>query len=163
MRANRLRFVSCTFAVLLCGCSGSERQPPSPAPPVNAAVDSYAAIYRDFRPTADNSADVVVGRCASSKEFAKKRKGNWEDHWFVVRIDILSVEEGTWPEPEVSFICADSWPTPESGIMLGKAAWPYRAGVRMRFWLDTKSSPARIVGQETLFDPFAASSTQQAE
>jgi len=163
MPGNRLAFVSCTIAAILCGCSRSNRQPPSPVPSVNAAVDSYAAVYRHFRPTADNSAVVVVGRCGSSKGFAKKRKGNWEDHWFVIRFDVLRVEKSTWSAPEVSFICADSWPTPESGIMLKKAAWPYRAGVRMRFWLDTKSSPARIVGQETLFDPFAASSTQQAE
>lgn len=151
--------VPLTVAVVVaCACSGCRSGPPGPKPSVNATVDSHLAIYYDVIPERGSEV-VVVARCRSCEEFNKTRHGSWNHHWFVVGFDVIDVEQGTWSESTVSFICFDAWPTPESGIMLGKAAWPYRPGVKMRLWLDTKRSPARVVGQQLLFDPFRTSAS----
>lgn len=146
-------------AMTACACSGCGFAPPWPRPSVNAAVDSYLAIYHDVIPE-KGSEVVVVTRCRSCEEFNKTRHGNWDYHWFVVGFDVIDVEQGTWSESTVSFICFDAWPTLESGILLRKAIWPYRPGVEIRLWLDTKRSPARIVGQQLLSDPLRTSASQ---
>jgi hypothetical protein len=160
MSAVRVRFAMLIIAA--CGCSGCSQRPPWPEPPANAAVDSYVAIYRDFAPPEGFDA-VIVARCRSSEQFGLTRSGNWNHYWYVVTSDVTGVEQGTWPEPTLSFICFDAWPTLESGIMISKAIWPYRPDVRMRFWLDARRSPARIVGQQVLFDPGTAGTSRPAD
>jgi hypothetical protein len=76
--------------------------------------------------------------------------GDWNQHWQLAKFDVMAVEEGTWDDSGLSFICMIKWPTPESGIMVSMPPWPYQPGVEMRFWLETRQEPARIVGQETL-------------
>ena len=132
-------------SILLWGLLVSGCGVPRPPLPVNAVLPDDAAVYDDQPLDGDT---VVVARCRECAEFAKRVKGDWEDHWLLVTADVLKVERGSWGEPVLRFVVIESWPTPESGIRLKKAAWPYRAGAVFAFALDTTVRPARIVGQQ---------------
>jgi len=130
-----------------CGC------PPLPPEPVNARLPDHAAIYVD-RPGAGDV--VVVGRCTSSTEYAVTSQGDWNHHWYLVRVELLVVEKGRWDDSRgLTFIAVDGWPKPESGIVLDKAPWPYRTGRVYAFTLSTASKPPLVAGQEhrSLVDP----------
>jgi hypothetical protein len=121
-------------------------------------LEGYVPLYGAIK--ADTAADiVVVARCVSSKQFAQQRHGDWNHFWYVVTFEVLTVEKAKWDHPNLSFVCMDAWPTPESGIMVNKAPWPYPVGVRMRFWLDGTKIPARVLGQERLPSGTATRST----
>jgi hypothetical protein len=142
---------------LVAGCDANK--PPYPAPAVNANLDKHAALYGRTGKTGDT---VLLTRCRSCEKFGERTHGNWIHTWLVARFDVLAVEQGTWPEAELSFICRDAWPTPESGIMVSKLPWPYRANATLRFWLDTTRQPALVVGQETVAIPQPTTRTAPA-
>jgi hypothetical protein len=133
---------------VVAGCS-SWKRPPWPHPSVNARTDSYGVLCADLKPSEDADVALVV-RHVSCEEFADRRKGDWIRTWYVLKFAVLLVEEGAWDASELSFICGSAWPTLESGIMLSLAPGPYRPGWEYRFWLDSRLTPAQIVGQETL-------------
>ena len=137
------------FALLGCRSSTqpSAPTPPAPAPVVNARLDKHVPLYSRTGKTGDA---CLLARCRSCDEFGKRTKGDWIHTWVVARFDVLNVEQGTWPETNLSFICYDAWPTPESGIMLKKALWPYRPDTTIRFWIDTTVQPPTIVDQQLI-------------
>lgn len=152
------------------GCYAAKLAFESPSPPmaVNACLADHVAIYNDKSATGDT---VLVGRCLTDgDEFARRTRGNWVHYWRLVRVELLAVEQGRWDQRlgtttpgaagpaglgELRFVVEDAWPTPESGIMIDKAPWPYRPEYVYAFTLDTTVSPARIVSQErrSLVDP----------
>lgn len=140
------------------GCHSSG--PPRPwgaLPAVNAALRDHVPVYVDR--AADGDARVVA-RCRGCEEFWKTRRGDWEYTWVVARFDVLTVERGSWPDPTLSFVCWDAWPTIESGIMVYKHPWPYRKDVTLAFDLDTTQHPARVIGQVVRYDPLVAPITR---
>ena len=163
--------------------------PPEPWPVVNAVLPQLMPLYEGYaggdeaggmggaapdaaqKPDAGNASGAepgpdavgdtrVVARCCGCENFWQKTRGNWEYTWMVVRFDVEAVERGTWPDATLSFICWDSWPTPESGIMVDKLPWPYCKDARFAFDLDTSQKPPLVVKQKTLFDPRHSPETQ---
>jgi hypothetical protein len=136
-----------------CRASGPPRPPGTP-PPVNAAVPDDVALYVDHATESDVR---VVARCRGSETFWTATRGDWEYTWAVVRCDVVAVERGHWADPTLTFVCVDAWPTPESGLLVCKAPWPYRASAVLAFDLDTRQRPALVVGQ-VLREPAPAES-----
>ena len=170
MKPNVKRRGACGVWVLVAACSAAlvvaagcrsnkVPQPPRPWPEVNACVPDQLPLVFDQEGEGDTR---VLARCRSCDNFWRKTRGDWEYTWMVARFDVLDVERGAWAASTLSFICWDSWPTPESGIMLGKPVWPYRRDNRLAFELDTSGQPARIVGQTLVYDPYMAPATQPA-
>ncbi len=138
----------------LCVLHGCSPTAPVAPEPVNARLPNNVAIYVNSEAAGDT---VVVGRCVSSREYAAVRRGNWIDHWNLVRVEVIAIEKGHWTARlsedanaslSLKFVARDSWPTPESGIMVDRAPWPYRSGLVYAFTLDTGQVPALIVRQE---------------
>jgi len=130
---------------------------PRPAEAMNAQLPNDRAIEDDLAGDGDV---VLVGRCVSREEYARTQEGDWIAGWYIVRIEMISVEKGEWDKPMgpdtddgpaavgLSFVERDEWPTPESGILTSPRFWPYEPGNVLVFTLDTRTAPARIVGQE---------------
>jgi hypothetical protein len=145
-------------AAMCCGCPTSSQtssqskpqaQRPTSLPATNAVLGSTGLLLGDRK--GDASAGVVLtARCVSDAQYGKERQGKWDRIRHVVTFEVIKVEKGNWNKPTVSFICVDSWPTPESGIIVEKAPWPYVPGTTMRLWLDAGKTPAILVGQEKL-------------
>jgi len=76
----------------------------------------------------------VTGKFKSDTVISEIVQGNWIRTEHLVTYE-LSAPGDSFPHKELSFTCRDSSPSPESGIMLKKAAWPFREG-SMTFWLD---------------------------
>ncbi|HNQ21979.1 MAG TPA: hypothetical protein PKK06_02685 [Phycisphaerae bacterium] len=159
-----------TLAATGCRSSGPPR-PPQPWPAVNAAVPDFLPLHGHYvrgddagvaspdEPVA--GADTrVVARCRGSDSFWQKIRGDWEYTWVVARFDVESVERGSWPDPTLSFICWEIWPTLESGITVSKPPWPYWKDARFAFELDKTQEPPLIVGQKTMYDPRNCPATQ---
>ena len=129
--------------VLLCIFSGC-----NPAPPrkVNARLTSPYGFYVIQSSITPDT--VILSQCSEITEFSKKVKGNWQTHWSKVSWKIINVEKGTWNQPELSFVIADTWPTPQSGIMIEKMAFPYNPGRLFRFGLDSSKKLPVIVSQQ---------------
>lgn len=149
--------VSATMLLVIgVGCQVGAGHPPRQMPATNARLDGYEAIYATRIPeTVPADTVILTARGAASCAFACRRRGDWEEHWQQERLDVIAVEQGTWHDRELTFITMSMWPTPESGILLSIAPWPYRRGVELRFWLDPRTTPARIIGQQTLHDPWS--------
>jgi len=141
----------------LSGCCGMDNIPPGmPAPPV--AVNAELVDFYDSR--RGHGDTVIVGRCVSCQEYATKTQGDWVHYWYVVRVEMISLEKGQWDKPMsldwpdgpapigLSFVAHDSWPTPESGILVDQLMWPWREGTVHAITLDTTVTPALIVKQE---------------
>ena len=135
------------LALGLSGCNTPSLPKNSPRP--SAAVDGYHAIYTDTIPS-DSSADVIlIASLADVDAYETDTINETEYRWQFELFEVVKFEKGQWPYNSVSFICLDSHP---QNTDYSKARpWPYHNGVYYRFWLDTHSSPARIIGQQTLF------------
>lgn len=132
-------WVAGLLLVVVLGCAS-----PEPPKPVNVTL-APGALYHNR--SLDQGDTVVVVRCRGADEYAKTSRGTkWEDHWYLVTMDVLQVERGMWAEKDVKFVYVDSWPTPESGIMLGKAPFPFGPGYVYALALNTSKMPAVIVG-----------------
>lgn len=140
--------------VLISGCSGGPPPAPvTPDQPINAALPDHLAIYGGTLDNArlPNHDTLVVARFRLSTKYATTRKStNWNYHWLLITYDVVKVEKGNWPFKTVRFIVQYTWPTPESGIKLKCAHFPYgkRVGAVLAFALDTSTSPAKIVAQQ---------------
>ena len=69
-------------------------------------------------------------------ELEKIKDGNWYKLLYKITYHDIKVLNGEWEHKELIFLCKDSWPTEESGIVLGKAVWPFRDNIRMVFEID---------------------------
>lgn len=151
------------FLLLFCGasifgCDGGP--PPLPAEPdpdhptnLNAELPEYQAIYTGASDIASlpHHDTLVVARFRSRTEYATTRKNmNYNYHWYLITYDVAKVEKGNWLFKTIRFIVKYSSPTPESGIRLKVAPFPYskRVGAVLAFALDTSTKPAKIVGQQ---------------
>lgn len=146
--------------LVMAGCrSSGPPYPPRPWPTVNAALPDHWPWYFDRVAAGDTR---VVASLRGCDEFWKRTRGDWQYSWIVARFEVVTVEQGSWPNPTLVFVCWDSWPTLESGIKVHKPLWPYRQGVILAFDLDTKQQPARVVGQVVRHDPDRVPVTQEA-
>lgn len=97
----------------------------------------------------DRGDAVVIARCRGADEYAKTSASKeWNYHWYLVSIDILVVERGTWIDKEVNFVYPDAWPTPESGIMIDKGVFPFAKGHIFALTMKTTAKPATVVAYE---------------
>lgn len=98
---------------------------------------------------ADHGDAVVIARCRGADEYAKTSAGrDWNHHWYLVSMDVLAIERGTWIEKELNFVYPDAWPTPESGIMIDKDVFPFAKGYTFALTLKTDAEPATVVAFE---------------
>ncbi len=130
-------FLTGFCALILAGCG-----PGSPPQKVNARLAEDVPVYTVY-PDEPKKADVeLIARCVGLKEYGKTTKGDWVRHWYQAVFEVIEVAAGKWKDPNVVFIFYDRWPTLESGIMLGKAPFPFSKGWVFVLWLDT-SEPKR--------------------
>ncbi|MBU0639082.1 MAG: hypothetical protein KKB50_09480 [Planctomycetes bacterium] len=158
--ATSLGLLLICLAPFACRTTG----PPVSPPPVNAVLSDSMTTYGDAdRGHRGYPSDTrLTARCRSSDTFAKRKRGNWVTEWYVVRCDVVSVDRGTWPDAELSFICSARFPTPESGITIS-FVWLYPPGKVWIFELDTGRHPALIVDryEPPNRDPEAAVTEEQ--
>ena len=143
-------------AILLAGCDeprfmgpGAWKDDPPPLPADAPVVNCVARGHRlfDYRRFKEAEA-VVVARCIEVRQYATVRRGNWDFLWYLVACDVIRAERGRWPHDRVVFCCYDTWPTPESGIKVKKAPFPYVEGRVVALALEPRAVPPRVVGQE---------------
>jgi len=121
---------------------------PRPPQVVNVQLPDNVPIYAYHQERAGRANAGVLAYCEDVKEYAKTVQGNWEKHWNQIVFEVIKVTYGEWGDTNLIFVCYDSWPTPESGIVLGKALFPYRQGMVFHFWIDTSKKPPLIVAQQ---------------
>jgi hypothetical protein len=115
--------------------------PPTPPKACNAVWPKSDQV--------DHGDTVVIARCRGADEYAKTSEGKeWNYHWYLVSMDVLAVERGTWIEKQVNFVYPDEWPTPESGIMIDKAVFPFGKGYIFALTLMTPAQPSTVVAFE---------------
>jgi len=146
-------------AIVFAGCGEADSwspgawkgdPPPLPAdaPKVNCVAWAHGTQYRGPFAPFEEAGTVVVARCTEVRQYATVRRGDYDFLWYLVACDVIDVERGTWPHDRVVFRCYDTWPTPESGIMLGKGPFPFAEGRVVAMALETQGDPPRVVGQE---------------
>lgn len=144
--------ISCAASFLLTaavvGCSphriGFPSAPPAPPTPPKACN----AIWHGLDGMESGDAVVIV-RCSGADEYSTTSASkDWNYHWYLISMDVLMVEQGTWTEKEVNFVFPDEWPTPESGIMLKKEVFPFAKGHTVALTLKTREKPATVVAFE---------------
>ena len=118
-----------TVLATLAGCSALAERWLTPQPP----EPPNARFERHLR-SAEADA-VVVGEIERAAEFAQTQKGVWVTHHWLVVARVTEVIEGQFEKERLVFVVRDKWPTPESGIMLGKATWLFRPGWVLRLRL----------------------------
>lgn len=140
---SKLFFLYVTF-LLFVGCSST----PAPPQEVNAKLEDLSPyiITKPDKTTADT---LVVAQCKKINEYAvTKQNKNWRYHWYYTEWDVINVEKGKWPEPQIKFVFRDSWPTPESGIIIDKQEHPYQKGRIFFFEFDMSRKEPLIIAQE---------------
>lgn len=144
-----VRFSLCvllTGVFVGCGSHGLRRPSVPPVPPT--PLKACNAIWPKPE-QAEHGDTVVIARCRGANEYAKTSAGkDWNYHWYLVSLDVLAVERGAWIEKEVNFVYSDAWPTPESGIMIDKAVFPFAKGHIIALTLMTRAKPATVVAFE---------------
>ncbi len=144
--------ISCAASLLLTvaavGCgphrTGIPSDPPEPPTPPKACSAVWHGLDR-----MESGDTVVIARCSGADEYSTTSASkDWNYHWYLVSMDVLMVEKGTWTEKEVNFVYPDEWPTPESGIRLKKAVFPFAKGHIVALTLRTSAKPAAVVAFE---------------
>jgi len=137
-------------ALLISGCKeGLMTQPSQPQLPADKRVNVVLLSGGGYATSQGEGADVVVvAKCRRVEEYAKTVRGDWVYHWYLVEWDVLKVERGRWPATGIAFVFADAWPTPESGIRLKRAEFPYVTGRVFAFSLNTAVKPPVVVSKE---------------
>ncbi len=114
-------------AILLLLCSLS---------PAGETVKTNARLPGDevILPQPESSSGTkVTAMWKSSKSLASWQQGNRVTTHYLVTYEITGAEHAELGK-ELSFICKDSNPAPESRIRMKKRAWPFHGG-SMTFWL----------------------------
>jgi hypothetical protein len=83
----------------------------------------------DLKVTATFKSDTAISEVV---------QGNWIRKEHLLTYEVTRPEAG-FPHKELTFVCRDSNPTPESGIQVKKVAWPFRGGT-MTFGLSRDKS-----------------------
>ncbi len=110
--------------------------------PVNAFLTQDVPLY-SAKP--NQGTNILQASFKEQQEIRKIIKGNWYHCLYKITYDHIRNLEGSWNEEEISFFCRDVWPTKESGIMLKKAAWPFRSNEDLIFELAPKDKLFEIV------------------
>ncbi|MFA5291513.1 MAG: hypothetical protein WC496_00610 [Phycisphaerae bacterium] len=121
-----------------------------PAPPeaVNAYLPKNKPIPFDLAPK-DGQADIeFLVYVADMQEYATATEGDWEKSWYLIKCGIIKNTVGRWNNKELNFICYDTYPAPESKIMLKKTPFPYLKGRVFNFQLEDSNNLPVIIGQE---------------
>jgi hypothetical protein len=118
------------------------RMPPRPPLKPNAVLEASPLLRAS--PDAEANA-VVLAALASVAKFGSRTRGNWVHTYILVEADVLRVESGDLSDAHLRFVTTSRWPTPESGIMIYAAPFPWVRGMVYRFGLDTAVRPYRIV------------------
>jgi hypothetical protein len=138
-----------TFIVSVClGVGVAGCGPPAPPQRVNAILPKNLPAYRGSQEDCDKADAVMLAQCTLRQEYAKRVQGNWEQHWYATSWRVVRVERGQWPDVSVDFISYESWPTPESGIILEALLAVYYRGALLAFCIDTSQDKPTIVAQE---------------
>jgi len=144
--ARTAAYILLTAAVVGCGSHGLGGPSAPSAPPKSAKACN--AIWPKSE-QADHGDAVVIARCRGADEYAQTSAGkDWNYHWYLVSMDVLAVERGEWIDKEVNFVYPDAWPTPESGIKLKKAVFPFAKGYVFALTLMTNAKPVTIAAFE---------------
>jgi hypothetical protein len=92
---------------------------------------------------------VVIARSRGAAIYATNSAGkDWVCNWYLVSLDVISVERGTWKDKDVTFVYPDEWPTRESGIMIDKEVFPFAKGRIFALTVKTNTMPATVVALE---------------
>jgi hypothetical protein len=102
-------------------------------PAVNAVLPKDHQIWPLPKP---NASIAVNAKWKSGREVKRMRKGDCYRIWRLIEYSVDSVRMGEFLDSKISFIMEDSWPTPESGIMLKKLDDPFIEGTRAVFYLN---------------------------
>jgi len=109
----------------------------------NAYLENDELIW----PPSDKKGDVTLkGRFKEQVELQKIKDGDWYRYLYKITYDEIEVVNGEWKYQELSFLCKDTWPTEESGIMVKKLPWPFRENECMIFEIDQKNNKNLIIG-----------------
>ena len=130
------------FFILLCLTSCLSKPPGK----VNACLSSPYEFYGIKSVSQPDTS--IIAQCLRIEKYDQRTKGNWITYWYLTDWKIIKVESGNWSDPNLSFVIADTWPTPESGIEVDKMPWPYRQGRIFCFGIDTSKKLPLIVSQE---------------
>ena len=80
----------------------------------------------------------VTAKFKSDRIVSEIAQGNWVRSEHVLTYEVTHAAAG-FPHKELIFVCRDTNPDPESGIMIKKAAWPFAEG-SMTFHLAPDAS-----------------------
>ena len=113
-------------------------------------------IYFFDEESSEDADTSILAYCKDVNEYAKVTHGDWIYRWYQITCQPIKVEKGKWEKAEpvfgggtdLTFICYDTWPTPESKIDIKKLRFPYRKGRIINFWLDTSERPPLIIAQQ---------------
>jgi len=155
MRAFRVGILF-VLPVFLLGCDEPKPMGPGPwegdppplpadAPIVNCVAPKHRLPYHASFAEAET---VVVARCTEVQQYETVRQGNWDFLWYLMACDVIRVERSQWPHPRVVFCYYGTRPTPESGIKVKKAPFPYVEGRVVALALEPEAEPPRVLGQE---------------
>lgn len=139
------------YVLLTAACVGCDSHglgwpstPPAPPKPPKACNAIWSKPEQ-----ADHGDAVVIARCRGADEYAKtSARKDWNFHWYLVSMDVLTVERGEWIKKEVNFVYPDACPTPESGIMIDKDVFPFAKGYVFSLTLMTGTEPWTVVAFE---------------
>ncbi len=135
--------VSACVGLGVAGCG-----PPAPPQRVNAVLPENLSTRGESQENCDKADAVVLAQCTLRQEYAKRTKGDWRQHWYVSRWQVVRVERGQWPDASADFIFYESWPTLESGIILEALLPVYYRGALLAFCIDTSQGRPIIAAQE---------------
>jgi hypothetical protein len=144
-----IRFSLCallTAAVVGCNLDKSRgpvipATPPTPPTPCNAIWSPQGGV--------ENGDAVVIARSRGAAIYATNSAGkDWVCNWYLVSLDVIAVERGTWKEKDVTFVYPDTWPTRESGIMIDKDMFPFAKDFIFAVTLKTTAVPAIVLALE---------------
>ncbi len=126
------------------GCTNPDAFPVAPPRPLAGAN----AVWRDPVPQSIDvgaAKTVLVVKTTSLTEFARREGRNWNQYWYDVQAEVVSVTKGAWTAKTLRLAWSDSWPRPESGIMIDKPLPPFVVGKTVSVALD-EAAPPRVIG-----------------
>lgn len=121
-----------TFVLLSCCFQSHAAGPPEAT--VTCSLPNDRQIWPLPTPTV---ATVVEAEFTSADLLLRIRAGNY--FRTITRVVYrISRPRGDFSHEEVSFILSESWPTPESGIMLKVLMNPFGPKTKARFWVSKR-------------------------
>jgi hypothetical protein len=89
---------------------------------------------------------TLKARFKEKFELQKIKDGNWYRCLYKITYDNIEVVNGQWKHPEFTFLCKDTGPTEESGIMAKKLPWPFKENEYLVFEINYENNKNLIIG-----------------